>query len=807
MKIKRIFLSFILVLSLVCFSACKKKTDDDTTTPAKTSPTVTVSVLNTKVYIGDVLSSVELVTETTDTPGVVTWDNPTYAFVAGDNVCAWTFTPTDTATYSTKSGSITLTAVERPVEPEIIVSIADGTYYEGQKLSNVPLEYTPSDISGTLSWVNPNQVLTLGENECLWRFIPTDQERFATIMDMITIETSSQYLSAITVKVNPTKMTGYEYLDEFDDTGMILELVYNAGRRVELTEGWTISYPESRDYLVAGNNLMTISYAGKTCTLNVRDVAKLEVDEPTFVTKTYNGSAQTVEVATNASANFTYDTATTYTNANPSGYQISVSLVDENNYKWKNNEGKTIVVPFVINKTNLTFVEHDYTADYDGEEHAAYVETTGECTIYYAEESLNQSNYDTVGDTELIKFTDVIEDKVIYYYIVSQNYFDVSGDLVVNIRPQTGAFTLPYCYTIETGEPVEYPREYITLKDAAGNTLPTDEVALTYYISYSNTTLTSFSNSGAETKGGAPADKSNVPYEVHVVYTSKNIVAEAIAFLFIDNPKSDFYAAAGQSAFAFKADPVEYGSTELCEYYVEFKPETNETTGLLEIKYNIKLGKGTNKNSTGVLINEQGTYKLVDDNGSKYTITSYKNKGGDDENPDSVTITELDLTLEKWIIPDYLGTFALQSIPDEETTYEEKNSYITLYNDHGTIRFIFEYNLVKVDLTDGEYKGGHDIFYGIAEYELISDYGWKHNLYCYVAPESAEYYTAGTKVSFVINWWTTNIDDSVCVNPQDFVVIEKNNGLEDIVGFGMSSALVGELTYTDPINPFVKVEE
>ena len=812
MKIKRLILSFILAFSLVCFSACKKKTDDDTTTPSLTSPTVNVSVLGTKFYIGDVLSSISLVTEATDTAGVVSWDNSTYVLVAGENICGWTFTPTDTATYSTKTGSITITAVERPVEPEIVVSVSDGTYYEGQKLSAVPLEYTPSSIAGNLSWVNPNQLLTLGENECLWRFVPTDQDRYATIMGMVTVETSSQFLSAIEILVNPTKMTGYKAFDEFDDSGMLLKLIYNAGRMTELDEGWTISYPESRDHLVAGTNVLTVSYAGKTCNLTVSNVAKIEVLEPTFKTETFEvGKTHKAVVETNDSENFTYDKDTTYTNANPSGYPIEVSLVDKDNYKWKNSDAEKITVPFIINKISLQVTEHDYTGEYDGEEHYAYVVADGECTIYYSESQLTSTNYATEGSPNFIKIKNVVADKVIYYYIVSQNYFDESGELLINITKQEADFSLQYCYTIQREDysTIEYPREYISLHDKAGNELPIDDIELVYYTSWAQKTKTSFVNSRAEESGGAPAMGRETPYEIHVSYSNDNISASGIAYLFIDKAENmeKFYAAEGEDKFAFKVFPtenrVEYGSNSLCEYYLEFELGTNESTNLLEVRYTSKFGKGINKNSSGIVVYNEG-YKLVDDDGTTYDITTYENKGAEDDNPDSVTVTGLSLTLEKWIIPDYLGTFKVKSIADDQTEYDEKYSYLTLYNDHGTIKFEFEYNLVEVAIADG-FKGGHGTFVGVAEYSLLASGGWVHNLDCYIT--TAEYASSSALVAFNIQWWQYNLDDTLCVDPQEFVVIEQNNGLQDVVGTNMAEYLTGELTYTDSINPFIKVEE
>ena len=85
------------------------------------------------------------------------------------------------------------------------------------------------------------------------------------------------------------------------------------------------------------------------------------------------------------------------------------------------------------------------------------------------------------------------------------------------------------------------------------------------------------------------------------------------------------------------------------------------------------------------------------------TITTYKNSGNeDDKQPTSVTIVSVNKTLTQWVIPDYVGTYAAQTIADEAEGYEEKEkiSYLTIENNHRTIRFIYEYNFVKKGLSN-----------------------------------------------------------------------------------------------------------
>ena len=111
MKIKKLLLSFILMMSMLCAVACKDKGDPETPespqTPAvtKSDPTLTVNVENRVYLIGETLGDIELIVASGSTSGSVCWSNEDYVLVLGENTCEWSFTPADTETYNSKTGT------------------------------------------------------------------------------------------------------------------------------------------------------------------------------------------------------------------------------------------------------------------------------------------------------------------------------------------------------------------------------------------------------------------------------------------------------------------------------------------------------------------------------------------------------------------------------------------------------------------------------------------------------------------------------------------------------------------------------
>lgn len=773
MKKRRLFLSIVLMFAIVCFSACKKKSDD--TTPELTSPTINVSITNRKYYVGESLQDIKLIKESSDTAGTLEWVTKSYTLVLGENECYWTFTPKDKTTYSSKTGKIVITAVERPVQPEIEVSIVNGVYYAGQRLSVVPLEYSPSTIQGTLKWNDPNAILAVGQNEYTWKFVPADQDKYVEyIKDRITVVAIEPVVSNVSIKTYPTKMN-YNAFEQFDPTGMVVEAINNVGERFEVS-GWTWKY-KTGESLFAGNNLIEINYGGFKCDLAVNNVAKLVVHEPTFIAKDYTGESLSAEFSAPSDL-YTFEPVS-QTNANT--YDIKVTLVDTQNYEWYLDDNKasaSVVAKFIINKVSLVVTQTNVDVEYDGYNHFATVSTTGYDTIYYSLEDLgSKEEWIAGGEDEAIAFKNVVDNQRVYYYIVGDNnHLDASGWLTVKIAKQEIELTAKYCYTIYTGEIINYPESYLTIYDDAGNAMTGGKENITYYVSYP-AQKTSAINGQALYEGGAPKAARDNPYYIVYTYMDDNVSAFVTAQLFIDSADNIFYAKNGEDEFAYKTNPTEYGSTELCEYYLEFELGTNAETGLLEITYISKIGAGVENNGEGNLIYKNG-YKLVDATGAEEAIEIYKNTGNDDPNPTSIKIVRVDKTLTKWIIPNYLGTYAAQTIDDANTAYDEKYSYVTIENSYGTIVFTYEYNFARREMNGGIVYGGSGVVEGVTKYGTYTNNGEYHQLKCY---RTGDEFVGNVDNTFYIRWNTTGLDGEPITDPQTITIVDNSNNLKNII--------------------------
>lgn len=124
-------------------------------------------------------------------------------------------------------------------------------------------------------------------------------------------------------------------------------------------------------------------------------------------------------------------------------YEIVVNWDTENpNYNVNAVNGK-----YTLTRGEMDVEASGYNGTYDGEAHGINV-TISENTdavIYYATEELTPENYETVGSTDPIEYTDAGE-YIVYYYVASRNYEDdkVTGSQTIIIsKAQAAATTAP----------------------------------------------------------------------------------------------------------------------------------------------------------------------------------------------------------------------------------------------------------------------------------------------------------------------------------------------------------------------------
>ncbi len=680
-KLKGLFLSLLVAVSIVSLSACKKGKNDPQT------PTVNVKVEQREFYAGEKLSDIEIKLTEGDTAGSIAWASPDTELVVGDNECSWSFTPTDTATFSSLTGNYKIVAVEPKEDPTINVSVS-GMAYAETKLSTVSIVLAEGNTEGTLEWLEPDTMLEVGEKEFTWKFTPTDTETYKQVTGKIKVTAVAQTLTSISIKTPQTK-TSYTAFELFDANGLVLTATYNAGKVVDITEGYEVAYNTSNS-LRASDTYVTLSYGGKTCRANIA-VSKISVETPEIDgTYVYSGVSITGNLKQTADSSLYTVSNNVYTLAG--NHNITVTLKDSANYKWSISNSAAITVPFVINKAELVIQKNNYSGVFDGFAHKANV-VIQNTSIYYSTTELTKTNY-TSGSTTEIGFTNA-GNHVVYYYVVGdENHNDAVGTISVNIQKASAEVSTNYCYSVVAGREVNVPLDYVSVVGVNGADLPKQNmVKFDYYTSYTDATTNTKTTSaqGASTDGGAPSVAGR--YVVVTRYKENANYAESIAVstLLIDNDDAPILAHDEERVFAWKT--VSVIPSEVESY---FEVKKNDTGNLVELVVDARIG---DTQILGKAIKQDGVYKVIL-NGSTYVLNFT-------ETADSTTVdfvagdSSTYKTFTKWDIPYYLGTYALDTVTTDDVT---PNSTMIITNDYGILKFVFTYYYVKT--TDGSIVSG-----------------------------------------------------------------------------------------------------
>lgn len=739
MRIKKLFISLMLIVSCLCITACKDKSSSPENGGETTSPKESVVEVNVGVgpwYEGDTLESVSISLAGGSTAGTIAWKNQDYVLQLGENSCSWVFTPTDSAAYKTKEGTKTITAVKKLLQPTVSdVKIKDGTtIYLDSKLELIrdclecTATYDGKAIEGTISWKNRDFDLENETNQCEWTFTPAESSVYAVVDGTIEVKTNAtQTFERAELKNAVT--SGYKAFDKFDSTGLSINLIYNAGKveEVALTaDNCTFTYPEykeeSSDCFHKGDSWIKADYTDSSkgitlyeITIEIETVDYYRVAAPEHKQiLTYDGSAKTFSLMSSISKEqnyYSYDT-TAAKGTNAGDYLVDVTIKTEyqDNCRWVDTENLTIQVSCKINKAKLEPTISNYNGVYDGENHTASVSCSNVVAIYYGADNEDFS----AKITTPIEFKNAGTHKSYYLAVGDDNHEDATGELVVEISKQTPKMTLKDAYSIKTNNVINYPLSYISVEDAAGNSLAiTGKIERVYYKTYSETgeilPVKTSSSEGAETNGGAPSVARSSAYTVVVRYVGDDenfAETQEVTTLFIDEDNNGFY---GDFVFVDEAEFVDKQfnangqisnvkipiSTKECGNYLEFNKCDINAEGLIEVLVTYKLDYGVGEKNAGRLFNKNGEYYLELKDGKQYKITLAKETG-------VVTLSYSDtLTLYKWIIPNYLGTYTAKTVSDDvwnsegydNTKNSSQNTEIEIYNDFGTLKFIIRGNV------------------------------------------------------------------------------------------------------------------
>ncbi len=784
MKIKRLFLSLVMLISCLCMVSCGKKQDSDNSSGGSTEPTKQNSIISADIdrrltwYVGDKLKNITLYSVGENcTEGNLAWENEEYVLVSGDNVCKWIFTPTNTNLYNSKTGTITISAENPKLEPEVTdVQIVFGdtikSIYKGAKLSTVGLTCSTNVSDGyyKIEWLNPDETFSESVKTYKWLFTPTDsnfKQKIGTITLDDSVEMQDQYLDRIEF-VSCSKTSGYKAFDTFECSGLTINEIYNAGKVVPVqvdAKDCTIGYV-SDTCLHQGDTQVTITYKLLSCTATIEQVGYFIIPKPSQTSDVlfYTGTPQKLNVETSV-----YYSVESKFEEDAGKYDVTLTIEEDyrNDCRWaEDDDSLTTTVKCEIKKVDLVISANEYTGNYDGDKHSSSVSGVGVDKIYYSLTELTEENYQdtSIASETPIEFENSGTYTVYYFAKGDKNHNNKTGAVQVKINPIIPTMSVRNCYSLYTGSAINYPSEYVTIVGANDEILQNGELEIEYYSNYSQ-------EDGLSIKlNSAPTSVKSSEYYVLVKYSGdgKNYgETQAIAKLFIDNVDNGLYSKAGEAGFAFKDDVYTVteagysitGSNQECDAYVEFSVLPINNNGIIEIAFSSKFYLGNQYIQDGKLIYDGG-YVLLCDDGTKYNFEL-----AEDKNSISVSVNNVISTLEKWEFPDYFGTYTAQTVADED--YDEiknhgtKNTEIEVFNDHGTIRFIARVN-VKV-ISGVSSTGGYTEWKGVVKCGIESDENRKRCfvLNCYVTGSDDGY---SDKTQYFQLVWLINDDSNVTIS-------------------------------------------
>ncbi len=194
---------------------------------------------------------------------------------------------------------------------------------------------------------------------------------------------------------------------------------------------------EAGTYKVTVTIEATQNYEGGNAESAEFVIDKKQLAKPTedTTTYTYNGSQQTYTPA--GFDDQTMDIAgNVQTNANVSGYQVTVSLKDTNNYEWADATADEVEFTFVINKATLTDDTQAVETTYDGQEHGIQIALDG----FVNDENMTSAGAvvrygtqeGTYGEGKITLKN--AGSTTVYYEVAFANYATVTGNKTVTVN-------------------------------------------------------------------------------------------------------------------------------------------------------------------------------------------------------------------------------------------------------------------------------------------------------------------------------------------------------------------------------------
>lgn len=820
-----------MIFSCLCFASCSKdkNNDEDNGGSQKQEPTIVVDYDKTNLYVGTKLRDVNIFTKGDGTSGTIAWQNLDYELVLGDNTCNWIFTPTDSDSYNSKSGSVVLAAVKKLIEPNVTgVKLVEGQiiYYD-IPLQNINLsqdfvaEYQGLKVEGEVVWKNPNELTRQGENEYEWKFIPTNSSEYSSAFGKIkfnaelkpVIESVSVYYEGSS---GLSSCVAYDTFN-FED----LKLNYNLSGGIVIPktikpddceiiglvdkDDNDVSASERTDFR-RGDKKVKAKYTYNGSEYNVKDdnitktfefeielenpVGFMEIKIPDYDKEiSYDGGSHSIRIE-----NTSFYTCTPTTGVNAGIYKLTLTLIDSENCKWEGSEdnSSTIEIDCEILKADQV-VSNNASSDleYNGESHRAIVTANYAETVYYSQTQLDKNNYLTKG-SDSIEFINANTYKVYFYAVGDSNHNDLAGEFNFEIKRQTPTINLEFCYTLKTNNPVVYPSDFVTIKNNKDETIAFENshIGITYWEVYNAAEdsqnpnkKTQPASSGSESEGTAPVNHLNNGYVVKVDYTgdSNYMPVSGTTTLYIENDNLGLFAADGESDFAFKEnaenDVITRGiysiisTSSECENYIKFEKMPVDKYGLIGVGFVSKFVANVESEESEKYSYNSG--KLIYNNGD------YQIQGSDGilgvvvigNNQIDVQLSYKDVHLSKWVIPSYASmSFSAKTLDEDKFTESDNEScysIISFENDYGTIKFNAVFESERMEIGEDNVIEGHSEYSGLAVAEFDGLDGFDDFQVCIKC-----YTNGGTH--FIVSWSVRYLE-----NPQKITLINASTYLFD----------------------------
>lgn len=253
--------------------------------------------------------------------------------------------------------SLAISVTVSKAEPVLHPTVAEVDYYEGNALPEIIS--ASADTAGTYVW-DDYEGLVIGEKEYAWTFTP-DDENYNTASGVIKITAIPKVMVSLTLDERPSK-TEYYAFEYFSAEGAVVKANYNDGT-CETVTAYTLRYQEG-DSFRAGDTFVILTYEGFELIVEGLTVNKIVVSEPSDETEYVYDNGNALHFALTSNDKFTLGGVLTAVAAGT--YTVTVTLNDPDNYRWRNTEGNSFDIVWVVAKYKVSAPTVETDNVYDG---------------------------------------------------------------------------------------------------------------------------------------------------------------------------------------------------------------------------------------------------------------------------------------------------------------------------------------------------------------------------------------------------------------------------------------------------------